>query len=242
MMSLQSALIGYLVSLFFREPLTPQENVVIQTTAVATGTMPLAAGFVGIIPALGLLDSSQDGVSPLKLSWIHAVGWSLAVAFFGVLLAPPIRKQVIIKEQLAFPSGTATAQLISVLHQKPTSFLRNRHGNQISNTVSSRGDYQSIPSQDVETSQPLHDHGLPDIPHVQKYQEAQHSWGALGWSFIASAAMTLAAYFFPVVFAVPLFGHYLAKEWLWYFTPSLSYVGQGIIMGFPTTLSMSLVS
>lgn len=45
--------------------------------------MPLAAGFVGIIPALGLLDSSQDGVSALKLSWIHAVGWSLAVAFFG---------------------------------------------------------------------------------------------------------------------------------------------------------------
>ena len=70
----------------------------------------------------------------------------------------------------------------------------------------------------------------------------------------------LAAYFFPVLFAIPLFGNYLAKEWLWYFTPSLSYVGQGkssdgewqmkvlitvpsgIIMGFPTTLSMNLVS
>jgi hypothetical protein len=29
------------------------------------------------------------------------------------------------------------------------------------------------------------------------------------------------------VFAIPLFGVYLAREWLWYFTPSLSYVGQG---------------
>lgn len=62
-----------------------------------------------------------------------------------------------------------------------------------------------------------------------------------------------------MVFNIPLFGVYLAREWLWYFSPSLSYVGQGklhnafasshgtnsllgIIMGFPTTLSMSLVS
>ena len=66
------------------------------------------------------------------------------------------------------------------------------------------------------------------------------------------------AFFFPVVFAIPLFGMYLAREWMWYFTPSLSYVGQGqyppavgirstrhflgIIMGFPTTVSMNLVS
>lgn len=73
--------------------------------------MPLAAGFVGIIPALGLLDETRDGVSPLKLTWVHGVAWSLAVAFFGyvqvvlsfpsnfpsksVLLAPPIRKQVV---------------------------------------------------------------------------------------------------------------------------------------------------
>lgn len=51
----------------------------------------------------------------------------------------------------------------------------------------------------------------------------------------------LLAYFFPVIFTIPLFGSYLAKEWLWWFTPSLSYVGQGIIMGFPTALSMNLV-
>lgn len=39
----------------------------------------------------------------------------------------------------------------------------------------------------------------------------------------------LAAYFFPVIFAVPLFGTYLASQWLWTFTPSLSYVGQGTL-------------
>ena len=45
--------------------------------------MPLAAGFVGILPALGLLDEERDGVPPVHLSWIAAVGWSCAVAFFG---------------------------------------------------------------------------------------------------------------------------------------------------------------
>lgn len=45
--------------------------------------MPLAAGFVGILPALGLLNEERDGVPPVHLSWIAAVGWSCSVAFFG---------------------------------------------------------------------------------------------------------------------------------------------------------------
>ncbi|KAI0725705.1 oligopeptide transporter [Fomitopsis betulina] len=240
MMSLQSALIGYLVSKLFPTPMSPQENVVLQTIAVATGTMPLAAGFVGILPALGLLDEERDGVPALHLSWLGAVGWSLAVAFFGVFMSPPIRKQVIIEEQLAFPSGTATAQLISVLHQipppdtTPIVGTRRRHG------------YRELDTEDAQVSQD------PDTPGMSTEEETlledpesvgveqQETWGALIWSFAASGVMTLAAYFFPVVFAVPLFGNYLANEWLWTFTPSLSYIGQGIIMGFPTTLSMNL--
>lgn len=38
-MSLQSALIGFLMSKFFPHPITAQENIVLQTTAVATGTV-----------------------------------------------------------------------------------------------------------------------------------------------------------------------------------------------------------
>lgn len=67
---------------------TPQENVVIQTTAVATGTMAFAAGFVGIIPALGLLNVAQDGIPPIRLSWTAALAWSFAVAYYGFLLLP----------------------------------------------------------------------------------------------------------------------------------------------------------
>lgn len=76
--------------------------------------------------------------------------------------------------------------------------------------------------------------------------------------------MQLVGYLFPVVFAIPvfdivgvLFGVSFAADWLWWrvrpsltlsrklirwnrFSPSLSYVGQGIIMGFPTTVSMNM--
>jgi uncharacterized oligopeptide transporter (OPT) family protein len=38
-MSLQSAIIGFLVSKLLGIQITPQENVVVQTTAVATGTV-----------------------------------------------------------------------------------------------------------------------------------------------------------------------------------------------------------
>lgn len=45
--------------------------------------MPLAAGFVGIIPALAILDPDRDGSPPVILTWTQAVFWSCAIAFFG---------------------------------------------------------------------------------------------------------------------------------------------------------------
>jgi hypothetical protein len=54
--------------------------------------MPLAAGFVGIIPALSLLDEQKDGSRALNLTWTSAVGWSCAIAYFGqvVLVYSPL--------------------------------------------------------------------------------------------------------------------------------------------------------
>lgn len=95
------------------------ENIVLQTTAVATGTLPLAAGLVGVIPALAQLNLRDDGAPPLVLSFTQLVAWCCAVAFFGCFLAVPLRRQVIVKEQLVFPSGTATAHIIGMLHDSP---------------------------------------------------------------------------------------------------------------------------
>lgn len=129
-MAMPSALIGFSVfkvfSKYLSYPFTPIENVLIQTVAGAVGTMPLGCGFVGVIPALEfLLKDGEDGPSgdggageggPLKLNFWKLAIWSLGVCLFGVVFAVPLRKEVIVREKLRFPSGTASALMLRVLH------------------------------------------------------------------------------------------------------------------------------
>ena len=120
-MAMPSALIGFAffksVSKHLDFPFTPVENVLVQSVAGSVGTMPLGCGFVGVIPALdSLLLPEENG--PLKLTLFQLVVWSLGICFFGVIFAVPLRRQVIIREKLKFPSGTACALMIGVLHGK----------------------------------------------------------------------------------------------------------------------------
>lgn len=129
-MAMPSALIGFSVFKVLAKhlsfPFTPVENVLIQTVAGAVGTMPLGCGFVGVIPALEfLLKDGEDGPKgdggegeggPLKLGFWKLVIWSLGVCLFGVVFAVPLRKEVIVREELRFPSGTASALMLRVLH------------------------------------------------------------------------------------------------------------------------------
>jgi uncharacterized oligopeptide transporter (OPT) family protein len=129
-MAMPSALIGFSVFKVLANhlsfPFTPVENVLIQTVAGAVGTMPLGCGFVGVIPALEfLLKDGEDGPKgdggegeggPLKLGFWKLVVWSLGVCLFGVVFAVPLRKEVIVREKLKFPSGTASALMLKVLH------------------------------------------------------------------------------------------------------------------------------
>lgn len=272
MMSLQASLLGYAVFKPFRSklarPFGPVENVVLQTTAVATATMPLAAGFVGIIPALGLLTKDDHTEGPIVLSGWQLILWSLGVAFFGVFFAVPLRKQTIIREKLRFPSGTATAEMISLLHQPSTSEkiqqnsnLRRRHTHQneqedqpLLSSPSSISSYSPPPSNSPSNvalaSLSHNDHSTNELLQQQQEQHvSEESWTlklhALIVSFSLSSAYTLLSYFFPIIYTLPLFNWLSFNTidfmgWEWYFTPSLSYVGQGIIMGLPTTLSMLL--
>jgi uncharacterized oligopeptide transporter (OPT) family protein len=91
----------------------------------------------------------------------------------------------IIEEQLAFPSGTATAQLISVLHKIPppnTSF-RQRKGY---NTLRTEEDEET---QDVPSSSdsPLNDEVEEDVRQTVEGE----GWFALAWSFVASGLLTV---------------------------------------------------
>jgi uncharacterized oligopeptide transporter (OPT) family protein len=71
------------------------------------------AGFIGVVPALALLRPDEGRV---ELTVSQNLLWALSITFFGLFVAVPLRKQTILVENLRFPSGTATAQLIEVLH------------------------------------------------------------------------------------------------------------------------------
>ncbi|RYE96393.1 MAG: hypothetical protein EOO41_04650, partial [Methanobacteriota archaeon] len=87
MASVQSAVLGYAVFSIklpccrAARPLSVDENVALQTTAVAAATMPLAAGFVGIIPALRILGNAGHDI-PLQSAGSQIM-WSLAVCLIG---------------------------------------------------------------------------------------------------------------------------------------------------------------
>ncbi|KAJ2960127.1 hypothetical protein NQZ79_g4497 [Umbelopsis isabellina] len=262
MMSLQSSLLGYAMFKPFKSKLRrafgPIENVVLQTTAVATATMPLAAGFVGIIPALQSMTEEDHPGGGLTFSSRQLIVWSLGVAFFGVFFAIPLRTQTIIREKLRFPSGTATAQMISILHQRedPTERkqpIRLVNGNQLRHRNNQSNEDRPLlsepPVPNRSYSPPNQSPTPPTDSHEESDEEFEAKW-ALKWrallvSFSVSSLYTVTTYFFPIAYALPIFnwlslGFIDFKAWDWYFTPSLSYVGQGIIMGLPTTLSMLL--
>ncbi|KAK4698315.1 hypothetical protein P7C70_g7965, partial [Phenoliferia sp. Uapishka_3] len=176
-----------------------------------------------VIPALAQLSIDEDGSPPIVLSLFALVAWCFAVAFFGVFLAVPLRRQVIVKEKLVFPSGTATAQIISVLHAVPPPGIKRRVGQ-----------YRALPTSDEEVG------GEPESDSEEKID--RKGWMALTWSFAASVTYTLLSLAFPITYAIPVFNVFgnLAHNWMWWFTPSFSYIGQGIIMGLPTTASMNL--
>jgi OPT family oligopeptide transporter len=235
-MAMPSSLIGFAffktISRHLDLPFTPVENVLVQTVAGALGTMPLGCGFVGVMPALNyLLKKEENG--PLELGTGRLIVWSLGICLFGVVFAVPLRREVIIRERLKFPSGTATALMIGVLHGGPDG--KDYDGQ--------NDDSQSAGLlAEAETSA---DHGAEAVERDNAPQrDTRDDWKAkirlLVIAFIISAFYTLSSYFIPQLRDVPILGLPLARTWLWTLNPSPAYVGQGIIMGPATTLHMLL--
>ncbi|KAG9233030.1 oligopeptide transporter-like protein [Amylocarpus encephaloides] len=230
-MSMPSSLIGFA---FFKTlakhldlPFTPVENVLVQSVAGSMGTMPLGCGFVGVMPAMSYMLKKEEG-GPIFLSLWMLILWALGLCFFGVVFAVPLRRQVIIREKLKFPSGTATALMIRVLHGEGV-----KSGNTSEVAVSRDRDQPMLGNNDED-----------DQPDVEPDKSHQSAWKSnvrlLVISFGVSGTYTLATYFFPILRNLPIFGSKLATVWLWTLNPSLAYVGQGIIMGPATTMHMLL--
>ena len=250
-MAMPAALIGFgffkTVARCIDYPFTPVENVLVQTVAGALGTMPLGCGFVGVMPALNFLLKSEEN-GPLILSTWKLIVWSLGICFFGVVFAVPLRKEVIIRERLKFPSGTATALMIGVVHDNT-----DEKGNLKQDSGIEIFRQRSL---DIRRSMSLDINRPPDINESSTMRDSREEenvpaevdhregWKAkirlLVQAFAVSAVYTLTTYFIPQLRNIPVFGLPLARHWLWSLNPSPAYVGQGIIMGPATTLHMLL--
>ncbi|QUC23194.1 uncharacterized protein UV8b_07435 [Ustilaginoidea virens] len=218
----------------------PVENVLLQSVAGGMAIMPLGCGFVGVIPAMNyLLKSEENG--PISLDTTQLIVWSLGLCYFGVVFAVPLRRQVIIRERLKFPSGFSTAILISVLHgqggqlSEPDELERVSRGGfaslvpreRLQSPLTEESDHDYEPQSDTDSgTAELSDEGV--------------NMSLLLICFFFSGALTILTYFIPILRDIPIFGTVAANKWLWTFNPSLAYVGQGMIMGPETTLHMTL--
>lgn len=130
---------------------------------------------------------------------------------------------MILQERLPFPSGSATAQLVSLLHRTPLK-------------------RDPVETQDASGDEEDNGSGVPS--HTTR-QDVQKGWNVLLISLAVSCGVTLLSFFFPVIYALPVFDvlvphGYSLTRWGWWFTPSFSYIGQGMIMGLPTSFHMVL--
>jgi uncharacterized oligopeptide transporter (OPT) family protein len=94
-----------------RRPLTALENNAL--TTVSSGAGYMTGG--GNMAAFGALMM----VTTVRPDWLPMIGWFGAIAALGVFTAIPIKRQLINREGLAFPTGTATAETLRAIHGAP---------------------------------------------------------------------------------------------------------------------------
>ncbi len=93
-----------------RTEFTKLENNTVASAASAAGYFS-SAGMVSAVPALYL---TQDRLlTPLEVAI-----WMSVISLLGILIAVPMRRQMIDIDRLAFPSGLAGAETIKAMHEK----------------------------------------------------------------------------------------------------------------------------
>jgi len=98
-------------------PMTILENNCMASTASAAG---YATGntMISAIPALLMLSVTPEHPGGISIPWPVAGLWVFFLAVLGTCLAIPMKRSMINRERLKFPSGTAAAVLLRSLHSE----------------------------------------------------------------------------------------------------------------------------
>lgn len=119
-MGITSAVVGFAIFAALRgvfpgmRPLSMLENNTSQTAASAAAYMS-SAGLVSSIPAMTML--RQDGTIAIPdLDGWRLTAWMLGVSVLGVVVAVPLKRNMINAEQLRFPGGVVCAETIRTMH------------------------------------------------------------------------------------------------------------------------------
>jgi uncharacterized oligopeptide transporter (OPT) family protein len=100
-----------------KSPMTILENNCMQSTASSAGYSTTAL-LVSAFPAMLLLSITETNPAGTQLPWYLVAAWVLCVAALGVLMAIPMKRNMINQERLKFPSGTAAAVLLQSLYSQ----------------------------------------------------------------------------------------------------------------------------
>ncbi|KAF3644588.1 putative metal-nicotianamine transporter YSL7 [Capsicum chacoense] len=104
-----------------KQPFTRQENTVIQTCVVASSGIAFSSGTASYMLGMSPYVASQaeagntpNNTKKLSISWM--LPYLFVVSFAGLFSIVALRKMMIMKYKLTYPSGTATAYLINCFH------------------------------------------------------------------------------------------------------------------------------
>lgn len=89
-------------------PLDLKENNINQTAASSAASI-VSSGLAAPIPALTLLTGQE-------LAWDALAIWLFVVSLLGVVVAAGLRNQMLMRENLSFPSGVVTAEAMQEIH------------------------------------------------------------------------------------------------------------------------------
>jgi uncharacterized oligopeptide transporter (OPT) family protein len=114
---------GFLKVGIARTPMSILENNCMQSTASAAG-YSTGGTMVSAIPALLMLTVTTSNPGGTHLSWPVLAVWTFFLAMLGVVLAIPMKRNMINQEKLKFPSGTAAAVTLQGLYSHGGAAMR----------------------------------------------------------------------------------------------------------------------